>query len=178
MALWRSTDFALKPANLAVFPDGTILVQIVSFSKNGSFPGILPGVSGAKGANRVAWPRQKTNLSREEAHRQLVGPGNLFADNLDNVLRKGHQYAFHNFLGQKFSGQVEFVRQLRGFCLTVRQLNDALLWFTIEGVPGKIEVQAWLSAFGLAQSRVDEFARNWQARPAKIFANRSLDTDV
>jgi hypothetical protein len=40
------------------------------------------------------------------------------------------------------------VRAGRGFCITIRELNDALLWFTIEGLPGKTVVQVWLWTFG------------------------------
>jgi len=53
----------------------------------------------------------------------------------------------------------------------VLELNGALLWLTIEGVPGKIEVQAWLSAFGLPQSNVDRFALKWESRLKQIFSN-------
>jgi hypothetical protein len=51
------------------------------------------------------------------------------------------------------------------------ELNDALVWFTSKGVPGKIEVQAWLSAIGLPQFTVDRFAADWQARLKQIFPN-------
>lgn len=30
---------------------------------------------------------------------------------------------------------VELAKPLRSICLTIRELNDALLWFTIEGAP-------------------------------------------
>lgn len=66
---------------------------------------------------------------------------------------------------------MEFLREPRGFCLSVRELNDALLWLTIEGVPGSIEVQAWLSAFGLQPSQVEAFEKNWKQRLREIFQN-------
>jgi hypothetical protein len=74
---------------------------------------------------------------------------------------------FHCASGGAF--RAEFLRPLRGFCVSVRELNDALLWLTIEGTPGKIEVQVWLSAFGLPQSAVEGFANNWEARLKQIF---------
>jgi hypothetical protein len=61
------------------------------------------------------------------------------------------------------------VRPLRGFCVTVRELKDALLWFTIEGTPGKIEVQVWLSAFGVPQAELDRFKSSWEAQLKKVY---------
>jgi hypothetical protein len=54
------------------------------------------------------------------------------------------------------------IRAGRGFCVTVRELNDALLWFTIEGTAPNLEVQAWLSAFGVAEQRVTDVGERWQ----------------
>ena len=113
-------------------------------------------------------PKPAQELSREEAYLRLLRAGNFFAGNLHSALRDGQPYSLENFMGETFTGLVEFVRPLRGFCLTAREWNDALLWFSIEGVPGKIEVQAWLSTFGVPQSRVDEFAKTWQAQLTKI----------
>jgi len=117
----------------------------------------------------VAWPRQKTNVSREEAYARLMRTGSFFAENPATVLREGHEYSLQTFSGETFSGRVEFVRPLRGFCVTIRELNDALLWFTIEGSPGSIEVQAWLSAFGVAQSEIDRFQTTWAAQLKRVF---------
>jgi hypothetical protein len=50
----------------------------------------------------------------------------------------------------------EFVRRDRGICVSVKERNDGLLWVTIEGTTG-LEVQIWLSAFGLPETRTQEF---------------------
>jgi len=118
---------------------------------------------------RVAWPRRKTSLTREEAYRRLLAAGNLFTTQLDSALHEGRPYSLENFRKERFTGSVEFLRPLRGFCLSVRELNDALLWFTIEGAPGQIEVQAWLSAFRLPQPELDEFSARWESRLRQIF---------
>jgi uncharacterized protein YndB with AHSA1/START domain len=120
---------------------------------------------------RVAWPRLKVNVSREEAYSKLFAPGNLFVESPESVLREGQEYLLKTFAGATFSGRAEFIRPMRGFCVSVRELNDALLWFTIEGAPGKIEVQVWLSAFGLPQSELDKFAVQWESRLKEIFSN-------
>jgi hypothetical protein len=52
---------------------------------------------------------------------------------------------------------VEFLREDRGFCFSIKELNDALFWLTIEGAPGQIEAQIWLSAFSLPESQVKQF---------------------
>jgi len=56
-------------------------------------------------------------------------------------------------------------------CLTVRELNDALLLFTIEGSPGKMEVQVWLSAFGLPNSQFVIFSSSWEAQLKKVYSD-------
>jgi len=60
--------------------------------------------------------------------------------------------------GGTLYGTCRVLREPRGFCLTVRELNDALLLLTIEGLPGNIEIQAWLSTFSLQPSQVDAYA--------------------
>lgn len=63
------------------------------------------------------------------------------------------------------------MQELRGFCASVRELKDALLWLTVEGAPGSIEVQAWLPAFALDLSRLEAFEKKWQQRLREIFPN-------
>jgi hypothetical protein len=82
---------------------------------------------------KAAWPRVKVNVTREEAYRKLLAPGNLFAENPKNILRDGQEYLLRTFAGEDFGGRAEFIRPLRGFCVSVRELNEALLWFTVEG---------------------------------------------
>jgi hypothetical protein len=53
----------------------------------------------------------------------------------------------------------------------VRELNDALLLLTIEGLPGNLEVHAWLSTFCLQLSQVEDFHKKWEQRLHKIFLN-------
>jgi len=53
----------------------------------------------------------------------------------------------------------------------VRELNDSLLLLTIEGSPGKIEVQAWLSAFSLPPSQAEALGKKWEQRLHEIFLN-------
>jgi hypothetical protein len=120
---------------------------------------------------KVAWPRVKVDVSREEAYLKLLAAGNLFVESPETILRDGQEYLLKTFAGENFSERAEFIRPLRGFCVSVRELNDALLWFTIEGSPGKIEVQAWLSAFSLPQTELDKFSAQWESRLKQIFAN-------
>jgi hypothetical protein len=39
----------------------------------------------------------------------------------------------------------------------------------IEGTPGKIEVQVWLSAFGVPQAELDRFKSSWEAQLKKVY---------
>jgi len=96
-----------------------------------------------RGVNRqVAWPRVKTSMTREEAYQRLLRPGTVLAADVKSALKEGQDYPLQTPAGETLSGRVEFVREQRGFCVTVRELKNALLLFTIEGSPGNIEVQA------------------------------------
>jgi hypothetical protein len=120
-------------------------------------------------ARQVAWPRLKVTLSREDAYGRLLSAGALFSQDMQPALKPGEPYALKTTTGDSFSGRVEFVRKPRGFCLTVRELNDALLWLKIEGCRGQIEVQAWLSALSLDPSQVEAFGKKWERRLQEIF---------
>ncbi|MHB8503161.1 MAG: SRPBCC family protein [Candidatus Acidiferrales bacterium] len=120
-------------------------------------------------ARQVAWPRSKVTQSREAICRKLLSRGALFTEDAAAALKLGDNYSLTTTIGESFSGRVEFMREPRGFCLTVRELNDALLWLAIEGSPGAIEVQAWLSAFALDPSQVEAFRNTWQLRLHEIF---------
>ncbi|HMD30661.1 MAG TPA: SRPBCC domain-containing protein [Candidatus Acidoferrales bacterium] len=119
-------------------------------------------------ARRVAWPRQKVAIAREEAYQRLTAPGGLFREGTGG-LAGGTEYMLESATGENFEGIVEFVRAPRGFCISVRQLNDALLWLTIEGAPGEHEVQLWLSTYGVAQAKVEEFGKQWEGVLGRIF---------
>jgi hypothetical protein len=94
-----------------------------------------------------------------------------FSRDLRSALKPGEAFSVTTKTGDTFSGRVEFVRQPRGFFLTVRGLNDAFLWITIEGAHDKIEVQAWLSAISLPPSKVEAFGKEWQQLLQEIFQN-------
>jgi hypothetical protein len=61
--------------------------------------------------------------------------------------------------GDFFSGRVEFVGEPRGFSGTIRELNDGFR--ARHPRPGKIEVQAWLSAFSVPPAQVEAFGKKW-----------------
>jgi uncharacterized protein YndB with AHSA1/START domain len=111
---------------------------------------------------QVAWPRRTVQMTREEAFQRLVAPGGLFREGARG-LSAGSEYMLEAATGENYEGTVEFVRPPRGFCVSVRQLNDALLWLTIEGAPGQHEVQLWLSAYNLPQTKVAAFEKDWWA---------------
>jgi hypothetical protein len=116
------------------------------------------------------WPRHKVNPSRAATYVRLFEAGVLFRTDVNSQLQPQGDYAPETAIAENYSGRVQFVRALRGFCVSVLELNDALFWVTIEGAPGKIEVQIWLSAFGLPQAKIESFEKQWSAQLAKIFA--------
>ncbi len=121
-------------------------------------------------ARQVVWPRVKTQLSREAAYAKILSAGGIFVEDARQMLAAGGSFALRTTVDGDYSGKAEFLRQDRGVCLSVKELNDALFWVTIEGVPGKIEVPIWLSAFGLPEARLQEFSTRWKAKLEELAA--------
>jgi uncharacterized protein YndB with AHSA1/START domain len=122
------------------------------------------------GADRqVRWPRQKVDLTREETYARLLRSSSLFAGDL-TTFKPGDSFALKTTTGENWTGKVEFIKPLRGFCLSIRELGDALLWVTIEGSPGTIEAQIWLAAFGLDENKLNNFQQQWSQRLSQILA--------
>jgi hypothetical protein len=118
----------------------------------------------------VSWRRIPVTLSREEAYRRLTAANSLFTESPVKVLRDAGAYQLHATTGERLSGVVEFIRVDRGFCVTLEELNKALLWFSIEGTAPKIEVQVWLSAFGISHKQAAEFGDRWEKQIRSVFS--------
>lgn len=112
---------------------------------------------------QVAWLRRKVSIAREEAFRRLAAPDGLFTGGPLAALKPGANYSLPTAVGDAYTGRVEFYVPPRGFCVSVAQLNHALLWLTIEGAPGQHEVQLWLSAYSLPAAQLGEFEQKWRA---------------
>jgi hypothetical protein len=52
----------------------------------------------------------------------------------------------------------------------VRELNEGLMRVTIEGAPGKIEVQIRLSAFNIPHEKIRKFENDWSTQLQKTFS--------
>ncbi len=100
----------------------------------------------------------------------IAGAKGLFAEGDRAHLGSGADYSAKTAWGETYSGYVKFVVPSRGFCVSVKELNDALLWVTIEGSPESLEAQVWLSAYAIPQAQVDEFSKHGADLLNRIFA--------
>jgi uncharacterized protein YndB with AHSA1/START domain len=117
----------------------------------------------------VAWPRVKSELSREEIYKRMAAPGGLFEEGVaGGEFLAGRSYALRAANGEKWTGRVEFIFPPRGFCVTVEALNDALCWLTIEGAEGNYEPQLWFSTYGLAKAEVAAIEETWSNQLKRI----------
>jgi|SRR5271166_2817125 len=124
------------------------------------------------GATRqVVWPRQATEVTRPQAYSKLLSPGALFREGASN-LGPGDSFRVTTPSGECWTGTTQFARQGRGFCLSVKELNNSLFWVTIEGTPGEIEAQIWLSSFGLPEEKLRAFEGFWKNKLQEIFPDR------
>ena len=97
---------------------------------------------------QVLWPRRKVVVTREQAFEKLAEANGIFDGGVAQW-KAGAAYSALTAWGESYGGCVEFVVPPRGSCVSVKELNDALFWVTIEGVPGSHEVQLWLSAYNV-----------------------------
>lgn len=119
-------------------------------------------------ARAVAWPRQKTDMARSAIYERLAGYGGIFADGATKNLREGARYSLRTSTGEAWSGEVKFVRAPRGFCVSVDQMKDALMWLAIEGAKAPHDVQLWFSTYGLPAARVAELESQWNEELKRI----------
>jgi hypothetical protein len=109
-------------------------------------------------------------VSFERARDRLLQPNVLFCEN-SLTLKAEDSFRLSTTGGETWTGEVEFLREDRGFCPSVNELNDALFWVTIEGAPGSIEAQIWFSAFSLEKSAVERFENMWKKRLQEVFTD-------
>jgi uncharacterized protein YndB with AHSA1/START domain len=119
-------------------------------------------------ARAVAWPRVKAEMPRTDAYERLAGSGGIFADGAAKNLREGARYSLGTATGEAWTGEVKFVREPRGFCVTVEQLKDALAWLTIEGGKPPHDVQLWFSTYGLPAADVKALEERWSGELQRI----------
>jgi uncharacterized protein YndB with AHSA1/START domain len=115
----------------------------------------------------VAWPRHKVEMPRAAVYEKLTGPGGIFAEGAQ-TLSVGRPYSLRAATNESWSGRVEFIVPGRGFCVTVKSLNDALAWLTIEGAGPEHDAQFWFSTYGLPQSQVREIDNRWADELTRI----------
>lgn len=116
----------------------------------------------------VAWPRMKAEMARPVAYERLAGVGGIFADGAAKDLREGARYSLRTATGEAWSGEVKFVRAPRGFCVSVDQMKDALMWLTIEGAKAPHDVQLWFSTYGVPAAEVKEIESQWGGELKRI----------
>ena len=126
-----------------------------------------PGV-----ARQWIGPRHKFAGTRDEAFARLAGAGGIFKKTFPSDVEAGSRYSLAAAAnGEMLEGTIEFVRPPRGLCLSVENLNDALLWVEIFGDAGKVDTTLWIYSYGLPEARHAELAEAWNRHFAEIFAD-------
>jgi len=111
---------------------------------------------------RVAWPRHKVSLSRRDLCPSPPKPAELLPSMQAPGCSLSATTRSKRRLEKIIPDALEFVRALRGFVRQCAGINDALFGVTIEGAPEeKIDVQVWLSAFGVSQDQIEKFEIEW-----------------
>lgn len=123
-------------------------------------------------ARLVAWPRVQVEMEREMIYEKLAGAGGIFAEGALGRLREGGKYSLRTSTGEVWTGRVAFIMPPRGFCVTIEAMNDALVWFAIEGAGATYEAQLWFSTYGVPQERVTQLKTQWNAQMQKILARQ------
>jgi len=118
---------------------------------------------------RVAWPRLRLALSPEETWQRLMSSEGLLRHGSLDAVQPGSRYAIEAATGDRFEGEVRFFDPHRGFCATVENKEDALLWLHLEKLQQEYEIWLWLSAYGWPQSEVNAFRERWVDTLRQLF---------
>ena len=126
-----------------------------------------PGV-----ARQYIGPRHKFAGTREEAYARLVAPGGIFRQAFPAEIEAGSRYSLQAAAtGEALEGKIEFIRPPRGLCVSVENLNHALLWIEIFGETGKVDATLWLYTYGLPEAQHAALAAAWNRHYAAIFTD-------
>lgn len=118
---------------------------------------------------QVAWPRVNVDGAPETLWQRLLSSeGFQHTGSLANA-KPGERYSITAATGDTFEGVVQFFRPPWGFCGTVENLKDSLVWLNLEKMGDNWQVAVWLSAYGWNQEEVDAFAARWQNHLRKLF---------
>ena len=126
-----------------------------------------PGV-----ARQSIGPRHKFAGTREQAFERLVAPGGIFRQAFPAGVDAGSRYSLRSAAtDDALEGKIEFVRPPRGLCVSVENLNNALLWAEIFGETGKVDTTLWLYTYGLPEAQHAALSSAWNRHYAAIFAD-------
>jgi len=110
---------------------------------------------------QVAWPRWRVSGDAEEIWSKLAGPAGSAAP--------GSRFRLEAAAGEPLEGTVNFFVPPRSLCVTVKKLNDALLWVHLEKSEVGYEIWLWLSAYGFSPAEIKSLEARWQAQLQRLF---------
>jgi hypothetical protein len=120
-------------------------------------------------SGRIIRAEIRTKATPQEAYDAWADPEKTAHWFLDRAEGKAEPGPTITWIFDKFNYRIPY--QVLIARPAVRELNDAVLWLTIQDSPGQIEVQAWLPACSLDPSTVEAFGKKWQQRLQGIFQN-------
>lgn len=124
---------------------------------------------------QVAWPRLDVTDSPDVIWKRLLSADGFLRQGSLADLEPGDSYSIETAAGDRLQGKLLFMRMPWSFCLTVDNLNNALLWVNHFGIPPekvlkhKTQIWVWLSAYGLPPAEVEAFNQRWQQRLEALF---------
>jgi uncharacterized protein YndB with AHSA1/START domain len=117
----------------------------------------------------VAYVRQPTSVSAEEAWRRLMSPQALLHEGSLEKLREGDHYRITAATGDTLEGSVMVHNPPRDFTASAENLNNSLFRILLDDCGVGPQAVVWLSAYGPQQSEVDAFQNRWQSLLRTIF---------
>ncbi len=112
-------------------------------------------------------------VPHEEGWARMTGRGGLAREGSLEGLGEGDRYAVTTAAGDRMTGEVRMAIAPTDLAVTVEGLNFSLLRLSIErfGYPdGPIQVQLWLSAYGVPEAELADVESRWQAMLDGLFA--------
>lgn len=108
-------------------------------------------------------------LSLEQGWQKLIGSEGLDTKGALANAAEGARYSTSTSWGETLDGEVIINLPLKTLCITIENLDDALLSVTFEDMQGTTYVYSSLAVFGMDPARVDEIRKRWGAALEGLF---------
>jgi hypothetical protein len=118
---------------------------------------------------RAIYVRRRMKLAPADAWGRVMSSRGLLKEANLGAPAPGEAYSLVTSQGDRLEGRVFTHDPPRDFFATAHNLNDAYLRLSIESWAGQVEVNLFMSTYGLSSDKVDAIESRWNALLDALF---------